>query len=47
MMESLKGRSIDEIAEKCNIKAATVKTRLYRAREYLKLIIPFNKDHLL
>jgi RNA polymerase sigma-70 factor, ECF subfamily len=44
MMESLKGRSIDEIAEKCGIKAATVKTRLFRARENLKRLFSLSNE---
>lgn len=39
ILMSLKGASLDEIAERCNIPAATVKTRLFRAREKIRLLL--------
>lgn len=39
---SLQGSSLDEIAAKCGIPLATVKTRLFRARERIKLLLKEN-----
>lgn len=42
ILMSLQGASLDEIAGRCGIPLATVKTRLFRAREKIKLLL---KEH--
>jgi RNA polymerase sigma-70 factor (ECF subfamily) len=39
ILMSLQGDSLDEIAGRCGIPLATVKTRLFRAREKIKLLL--------
>lgn len=39
---SLQGASLEEIAERCDVSPATVKTRLFRAREKIKLLLKVN-----
>jgi len=39
MVRSLQGASLDEIANKCGISHATVKTRLFRAKEKIKQLM--------
>lgn len=39
ILMSLQGDSLDEIADRCGIPLATVKTRLFRAREKIKLLL--------
>jgi RNA polymerase sigma-70 factor, ECF subfamily len=39
ILMSMQGASLDEIAGKCGIPLATVKTRLFRAREKAKLLL--------
>ena len=38
LLLSLQGASLDDIARRCGVPAATVKTRLFRAREKLRLL---------
>ena len=42
ILMSLDGASLDEIADTCSVPLATVKTRLFRAREKIKLLL---KEH--
>jgi RNA polymerase sigma-70 factor, ECF subfamily len=42
ILMSLQGASLDDIAERCGVPLSTVKTRLFRAREKLKLLL---KEH--
>jgi len=39
MVKSLQGASLDEIASQCGIPQATVKTRLFRAKEKIKQLM--------
>jgi RNA polymerase sigma-70 factor, ECF subfamily len=44
ILKSLKGASIEEIARGCNVPVNTVKTRLFRAREKLRILMkPFTQ----
>jgi RNA polymerase sigma-70 factor (ECF subfamily) len=36
---SLRGQTLDDIASRCGIPKATVKTRIFRAKEQLKLLV--------
>ena len=36
---NLQGTSLDEIANRCNVPLATVKTRLFRSREKIRLLL--------
>lgn len=42
ILMSLQGTSLDDIAQRCGVPQATVKSRLFRAREKLKLLL---KEH--
>ena len=39
ILMSLQGASLEEIADRCGIAPATVKTRLFRAREKIKMLM--------